>query len=83
MVQVEPFNRGLRELAADVMINGRRQDHGAERAHIEVKFLEFIYYTFLGFILIICSFSMYTFMGKAPAACSCMVVHGISTLTLS
>ena len=36
-MQVEPFNRSLRELQADVMINGRRRDHGAERAHLEVQ----------------------------------------------
>lgn len=34
--KVEPFNRALVDLEADVMINGRRQDHGFERAHIEV-----------------------------------------------
>lgn len=35
--QVEPFNRALNELQADVMINGRRRDHGAERAQLEVR----------------------------------------------
>ena len=35
-LQVEPFNRALVETEADVMINGRRQDHGFERAQIEV-----------------------------------------------
>lgn len=34
--KVEPFQRGLRELEADLMINGRRRDHGADRAYIEV-----------------------------------------------
>lgn len=34
--KVEPFNRALKETAADVMINGRRRDHGAERAHLEI-----------------------------------------------
>lgn len=34
--KVEPFNRALVETEADVMINGRRQDHGFERAQIEV-----------------------------------------------
>lgn len=33
---MEPFNRALREEGADVMINGRRRDHGAERAHLEI-----------------------------------------------
>ncbi len=36
-VQVEPFNRALVETEADVMINGRRQDHGFERAQLEVR----------------------------------------------
>lgn len=36
-LQVEPFNRALLETEADVMINGRRQDHGFERAHLEVS----------------------------------------------
>jgi phosphoadenosine phosphosulfate reductase len=35
-LQVEPFQRSLRELDVDVMINGRRRDHGFERAHLEV-----------------------------------------------
>jgi 3'-phosphoadenosine 5'-phosphosulfate sulfotransferase (PAPS reductase)/FAD synthetase len=35
-MQVEPFNRALVESEADVMINGRRQDHGFERAQLEV-----------------------------------------------
>ena len=35
-VQVEPFNRALKSLQTDVMINGRRRDHGFERAHIEL-----------------------------------------------
>ena len=35
--QVEPFNRALVDSQADVMVNGRRQDHGFERAHIEVS----------------------------------------------
>ena len=35
-LQVEPFNRSLVDTEADVMINGRRQDHGFERAHIQV-----------------------------------------------
>jgi phosphoadenosine phosphosulfate reductase len=34
--KVEPFNRSLKELQVDVMINGRRRDHGFERAHLEV-----------------------------------------------
>lgn len=34
-LQVEPFQRGLRELQTDCMINGRRRDHGAERAFLE------------------------------------------------
>ncbi len=35
-MQVEPFARALSQLRADVMINGRRRDHGAERAQLEV-----------------------------------------------
>lgn len=35
-VQVEPFNRALKTLQCDVMINGRRRDHGFERAQLEV-----------------------------------------------
>nr|AAT09442.1 phosphoadenosine 5'phosphosulfate reductase [Selaginella lepidophylla] len=34
--KVEPFNRALATLEVDAMINGRRRDHGAERAHLEV-----------------------------------------------
>jgi len=34
--KVEPFQRGLKELNADIMINGRRRDHGAERAYIDI-----------------------------------------------
>ncbi|EFJ38718.1 hypothetical protein SELMODRAFT_270214 [Selaginella moellendorffii] len=34
--KVEPFNRALSSLQVDAMINGRRRDHGAERAHLEV-----------------------------------------------
>lgn len=34
--QVEPFQRGLKTLNADIMINGRRRDHGAERAYIDI-----------------------------------------------
>jgi len=34
--KVEPFQRGLKTLKADVMINGRRRDHGKERAYIEM-----------------------------------------------
>ncbi|CAM6008028.1 unnamed protein product [Sphagnum balticum] len=34
--KVEPFNRALETLNVDAMINGRRRDHGAERAHLEV-----------------------------------------------
>ncbi|KAJ8599674.1 hypothetical protein CTAYLR_004721 [Chrysophaeum taylorii] len=34
--KVEPFQRGLKTLEADVMINGRRRDHGAERAYIDI-----------------------------------------------
>ncbi|KAK9823415.1 hypothetical protein WJX72_002591 [[Myrmecia] bisecta] len=34
--KVEPFNRSLKTLDVDVMINGRRRDHGFERAHLEV-----------------------------------------------
>ncbi|KAK9801365.1 hypothetical protein WJX73_000633 [Symbiochloris irregularis] len=33
--KVEPFNRSLQETETDVMINGRRRDHGAERAQLE------------------------------------------------
>ncbi|EIE26875.1 adenine nucleotide alpha hydrolases-like protein [Coccomyxa subellipsoidea C-169] len=34
--KVEPFQRSLQDLDVDVMINGRRRDHGFERAHLEV-----------------------------------------------
>nr|CAD32963.1 phosphoadenosine-phosphosulphate reductase [Physcomitrium patens] len=34
--KVEPFSRALKTLEVDAMINGRRRDHGAERAHLEV-----------------------------------------------
>jgi phosphoadenosine phosphosulfate reductase len=34
--KVEPFQRGLKTLGADIMINGRRRDHGAERAYIDI-----------------------------------------------
>lgn len=34
--KVEPFGRMLRELGTACMINGRRRDHGNERAHLEV-----------------------------------------------
>ncbi|GAQ87007.1 Phosphoadenosine phosphosulfate reductase [Klebsormidium nitens] len=34
--KVEPFGRALKTLKVDAMINGRRRDHGAERAHIEL-----------------------------------------------
>lgn len=34
--KVEPFSRMLRELGTKCMINGRRRDHGNERAHLEV-----------------------------------------------
>lgn len=34
--KVEPFNRALKTLQCDVMINGRRRDHGAERAHLDL-----------------------------------------------
>ncbi|CAI7842150.1 unnamed protein product [Closterium sp. NIES-54] len=33
--KVEPFSRALTSLNVDAMINGRRRDHGAERAHLE------------------------------------------------
>lgn len=36
-MQVEPFSRAVRTLQADVMINGRRRDHGFERAFLEVR----------------------------------------------
>jgi len=34
--KVEPFQRGLKTLTTDLMINGRRRDHGAERAYIDL-----------------------------------------------
>jgi len=34
--KVEPFQRGLKTLNATVMVNGRRRDHGAERAYIDI-----------------------------------------------
>merc|ERR1712087_378790 len=34
--KVEPFQRGLKESNADIMINGRRRDHGNERAYIDI-----------------------------------------------
>lgn len=34
--KVEPFQRSLEELQVDAMINGRRRDHGAERAHLHL-----------------------------------------------
>jgi len=34
--KVEPFQRGLKTLNADIMINGRRRDHGNERAYIDI-----------------------------------------------
>ena len=34
--KVEPFDRALKTLEVDCMINGRRRDHGAERAFLEV-----------------------------------------------
>ena len=35
LCKVEPFARSLSTLAVDVMLNGRRRDHGAERAQLE------------------------------------------------
>lgn len=35
--QVEPFSRALAELDVDCMINGRRRDHGFDRAHLEAR----------------------------------------------
>ena len=35
-LQVEPFSRALAEMNVDVMINGRRRDHGFDRAHLQV-----------------------------------------------
>jgi len=34
--KVEPFQRGLKTLNTDIMINGRRRDHGNERAYIDI-----------------------------------------------
>jgi phosphoadenosine phosphosulfate reductase len=34
--KVEPFQRGLKTLGTDIMINGRRRDHGEERAYIDI-----------------------------------------------
>jgi phosphoadenosine phosphosulfate reductase len=34
--KVKPFQRGLKSLQTDVMINGRRRDHGNERAFIDM-----------------------------------------------
>ncbi|KAJ7513394.1 hypothetical protein O6H91_06G127100 [Diphasiastrum complanatum] len=34
--KVEPFDRALATLEVELMINGRRRDHGADRAHLEV-----------------------------------------------
>jgi phosphoadenosine phosphosulfate reductase len=34
--KVEPFARALRSLEVDAMLNGRRRDHGAERAALEL-----------------------------------------------
>ena len=34
--KVEPFARALRTLRVDAMLNGRRRDHGAERAQLEL-----------------------------------------------
>lgn len=39
LCKVEPFSRALKTLAVDAMINGRRRDHGFERAHLEARFL--------------------------------------------
>jgi phosphoadenylyl-sulfate reductase (thioredoxin) len=36
LCKVEPFARALKSLAVDCMLNGRRRDHGFERAHLEV-----------------------------------------------
>ena len=32
--KVEPLTRSLKETDCDCMVNGRRRDHGAERAHL-------------------------------------------------
>jgi len=34
--KVEPFQRGLKTLQTGVMLNGRRRDHGDERAYIDL-----------------------------------------------
>jgi phosphoadenosine phosphosulfate reductase len=34
--KVKPFQRGLKTLKTDIMINGRRRDHGNERAFIDM-----------------------------------------------
>lgn len=34
--KVEPFQRALNELEVDCLVNGRRRDHGHERAHLEL-----------------------------------------------
>ena len=34
--KVEPFSRALRTVGAVTMFNGRRRDHGKERAHLEI-----------------------------------------------
>ena len=36
IAKIEPFQRAMQELRADVMLNGRRRDHGGERAFLEV-----------------------------------------------
>ena len=36
-LQVEPFSRALAEQHVDVMINGRRRDHGFDRAHLQAR----------------------------------------------
>mmetsp|Transcript_40151 Transcript_40151/g.48654 ORF Transcript_40151/g.48654 Transcript_40151/m.48654 type:complete len:447 (+) Transcript_40151:64-1404(+) len=36
LCKVEPFGRGLKTLNTQAMVNGRRRDHGAERAFIPV-----------------------------------------------
>lgn len=34
--KVEPFQRALRELECDMMVNGRRRDHGVDRASLQL-----------------------------------------------
>lgn len=34
---MEPFSRALESLQVDCMINGRRRDHGFDRAFLEVR----------------------------------------------